>query len=143
MKTFMAKAPEVKRAWHLIDARDQVLGRIATRVATILQGKHKPIYTPHCDTGDFIVVVNADKMRFTGTKLDARMIRWHSGFIGGLKEVTLRRFMERKPEFVVRLAVRRMLPKTKLARQMLKKLKVYRGEEHPHQAQKPEPLAIK
>lgn len=142
MKTYMAKAAEVERAWHLIDAQDKVLGRMAARIATILQGKHKPIYTPHCDTGDFIVVVNADKVRITGRKLEEKKIRWHSGFIGGLKEITLKRFMEKKPEQVVRLAVRRMLPKTKLARQMIKKLKVYRGEEHPHQAQKPELLDI-
>jgi large subunit ribosomal protein L13 len=142
MKTYMAKASEVEKNWYLIDAQEEVLGRMAARIATVLQGKHKPVYTPHCDTGDFVVVVNAEKVKVTGTKMDNRMIRWHSGFIGGLKEVTLRRFMDKKPEEVVRLAVRRMLPKTKLGRQMIKKLKIYKGAEHPHEAQAPKTLEM-
>jgi large subunit ribosomal protein L13 len=142
MKTYMAKDHEVSRSWFVVDAQDRVLGRMAARIATILQGKHKPIYTPHVDTGDFVVVVNADKMRFTGTKLEDRKIRWHSGWIGGLKEITLNRLMEKKPDLVVRLAVRRMLPKSKLGRKMIKKLKIYKGGEHPHQAQKPEALEL-
>lgn len=142
MKTYMAKAGAVEQKWHLVDARDVVLGRMAARISFILQGKHKPVYTPHMDTGDFVVVVNADKVRITGQKLDKRMIRWHTGYIGGLREVSLRRYLEKKPEEVVRLAVRRMLPKSKLGRKMLNKLKIYRGEEHPHGAQKPEPLEM-
>ena len=140
MKTYMAKASEVEKNWYLIDAEEKVLGRMAARIATVLQGKHKPVYTPHCDTGDFVVVVNAEKVKITGNKIENRKIRWHSGFIGGLKEVTLKRFMEKKPEEVVRLAVRRMLPKTKLGRQMIKKLKIYKGAEHPHAAQAPQTL---
>ncbi len=140
MKTFMAKAGEVERKWYLFDADGQVLGRMAATIAKMLQGKHKPIYTPHLDTGDFIVVNNAEKVVITGNKLDQKMIRWHSGYVGGLKEVTLRSVMKKKPEDVVRMAVRRMLPKTKLGRAMLKKLKVYKGSDHPHQAQKPVPF---
>lgn len=140
MKSYMAKANEVDRAWHLFDAQEEVLGRLAAKAAIMLQGKNKPIYTPHCDTGDFVVVVNAEKVLISGTKKDDRLIRWHSGFIGGLKEIPLRRYLERKPEEVIRLAVRRMLPKTKLGRQMIKKLKVYKGPDHPHQAQNPQKL---
>lgn len=142
MKTYMAKAGTVEQKWHLVDARDVVLGRMAARISLILQGKHKPVYTPHMDTGDFVVVVNADKVRITGQKLDKRMIRWHTGYIGGLREVSLRRYLEKKPEEVVRLAVRRMLPKSKLGRKMLNKLKIYRGGDHPHGAQKPESLEM-
>jgi large subunit ribosomal protein L13 len=140
MKTYMAKAGEVERKWYLFDAQNMVLGRMAARIALILQGKHKPIYTPHVDTGDFVVVVNAAKVQLTGTKVHKRVIRWHSGFIGGLKTVPLRRFMQQKPEEVIRLAVRRMLPKSKLGRKMFKKLKVYPGPEHPHKAQGPVPM---
>jgi large subunit ribosomal protein L13 len=139
MKTHMAKASEVERKWFLFDAQDRVLGRMAVQIAVILQGKHKPIYTPHVDTGDHVVVVNAEKVKLTGTKKDNKVIRWHSGYIGGLKEVSLRRFLEEKPEEVIRLAVRRMLPKSKLGRKMFKKLKVYKGPDHPHPAQTPEP----
>lgn len=142
MKTYMAKASEVEPGWFLVNAEENVLGRMAARIAIVLQGKHKPIYTPHCDTGDFVVVVNAEKVKITGTKVENRKIRWHSGFIGGLKEVSLKRFMEKKPEDVVRLAVRRMLPKTKLGRKMIKKLKIYRGAEHPHAAQAPKTLEM-
>jgi len=137
MKTYMAKASQIDSSWYFIDAKDVVLGRMAARIAIILQGKHKPVYTPHVDTGDFIVVVNAEKVKITGAKMDKRMIRWHSGYIGGLKEVSLRRFMEKRPEDVIRLAVRRMLPKTKLGRKMIGKLKIYKGPEHPHSAQTP------
>jgi len=142
MKTYMARAGEVDKAWHLIDAEDKVLGRMAARIAIVLQGKHKPIYTPHCDTGDFVVVVNAAKVKITGAKVENRKIRWHSGFVGGLKEMTLKRFQEKKPEEVVRLAVRRMLPKTKLGRKMIKKLKIYKGDDHPHEAQAPKTLEM-
>lgn len=140
MKTYMAKTGEVEKKWHLIDAQEMVLGRMAARIAVILQGKNKPVYTPHIDTGDFVVVINAEKVQISGNKLEKRMIRWHSGFVGGLKEVPLKRFMEKKPEEVVRLAVRRMLPKSKLGRKMLKKLKIYKGSDHPHTAQQPEVL---
>ncbi len=142
MKTYMAKTGEVEQKWHLVDAQQEILGRMAARVALILQGKHRPTYTPHIDTGDFVIVVNAAKVKMTGMKLEQRVIRWHTGFIGGLREVPLKRFMEKKPEEVVRMAVRRMLPKSKLGRKMLKKLKIYKGSAHPHRAQKPEPLAF-
>lgn len=142
MKTYMAKAGDIDQKWYIIDAQKVILGRMAARVATILQGKHKPTYTPHVDTGDFIVVVNAEKVKITGQKMDKRMIRWHSGYIGGLKEVSLRRFMEKRPEDVIRLAVRRMLPKTKLGRSMISKLKIYKGDKHPHGAQAPVALDI-
>ncbi|MFH1998583.1 MAG: 50S ribosomal protein L13 [Planctomycetota bacterium] len=141
MKTYMAKANEVDRKWYLFDAQEEVLGRMAVKAATMLQGKNKPIYTPHCDTGDFVVIVNAEKVLITGNKKDQRMIRWHSGYIGGLKEVSVRRFLEKKPEELIRLAVRRMLPKTKLGHQMITKLKIYKGPDHPHQAQDPKKIA--
>ena len=140
MKTYMAKAPEVDRNWHLFNAEENILGRMAAKIATLLQGKHKPTYTPHVDTGDFVIVVNAEKVMITGNKRQNRMIRWHSGYIGGLKEIPLERFQAKKPEDLVRLAVRRMLPKTKLGRQMIRKLKIYRGPEHPHEAQMPKAI---
>ena len=138
MKSFLAKPNEVSRAWYVIDAEGKTLGRLATEVAKILRGKHKAIYTPHVDTGDFVIVVNADKVVLTGKKLDQKLYRHHSLYPGGLKETPYRRLFETKPEQPVYLAVKGMLPKNSLGRQMLKKLKVYAGPEHNHQAQKPE-----
>ena len=138
----MAKTGEVEANWHLLDARDLVLGRMASKVAMILQGKHKPIYTPHVLTGDYVLVINADKIRLTGDKKNKKMIRWHTGYIGGLKEVVLGKYLKKHPNRVVKLAVRRMLPKSKLGRKMLTRRKVYAGSEHPHEAQNPVPLNI-
>lgn len=140
MKTFVAREKDVVKQWHLVDATDQVIGRLASRIATLLRGKTKPIFTPHCDTGDFVVVVNADKAVFTGRKLDNKIYYRHSGYMGGIKATTARQAMQTKPEEVLRRAVGGMLPKNSLGRRLLKKLKVYAGAEHPHQAQKPEPL---
>lgn len=140
MKTTYPKQNEVPQAWHLVDAKDQVLGRMASRLARVLMGKHRPIYSPHFDTGEYVVVINAAQLKLTGLKAEQRMIRHHTGWVGGLKEVSLGAMMEKSPEDVVRLAVRRMLPKTRLGRQMIKKLKVYPGAEHPHAAQSPTPL---
>lgn len=143
MKTFVAKPHEVQHDWLVIDAENLVLGRLATEVARRLRGKHKPIYTPHVDTGDFVVVVNAEKIRLTGNKMDQKVFYWHSRYPGGLKSVGVREELEgRFPERVIERAVERMLPKTKLGRQMFKKLKVYAGSEHPHEAQKPKPLEL-
>lgn len=142
MKTYMAKAEEVKRKWYVIDAEGKVLGRLATEVARILRGKHKPSYTPHVDTGDFVIILNADKIVLTGNKLDQKMYRYHTGYPGGLKEIKYRRFMADKPEKAFELAVKGMLPKNSLGRAMFKKLKVYSGSEHNHQAQNPEKLEI-
>ena len=140
MKTFVAKEEEINRKWYLIDANNQILGRLASQIAIHLRGKHKPIFTPHADTGDFIVVVNAEKIRLTGTKWDNKIYYRHSGYIGGLKQISAKRLLEKKPEEVLRLAVKRMLPKNSLGRRQFKKLKVYAGPEHPHQAQRPEKL---
>jgi large subunit ribosomal protein L13 len=140
VKTYSAKPEEIVRKWHLVDADGQTLGRLASRIATILRGKDKPIYTPHLDCGDYVVVVNAEKIHVTGKKLDEKMYYRHSGYPGGLKAFTLREMLERTPERVLTLAVKRMLPKNKLGRRMLKKLKVYAGPEHPHGAQNPEAL---
>jgi large subunit ribosomal protein L13 len=142
VKTYSAKPHEVERDWFVVDAQDQTLGRLATRVATLLRGKHKPIYTPHVDCGDYVIVVNADKIHVTGQKLDQKIYYRHSGYPGGLKEVTLRRRLETHPERVVESAVRGMLPKTRLGRKMFKKLKVYAGPEHPHEAQQPTSLEL-
>jgi large subunit ribosomal protein L13 len=139
-KTYHAKPGEVQPTWHLIDAEGAVLGRMAARIAMILQGKHHARYTPHVDTGDFVVVVNASKVVLTGKKLTDRMHRWHTGYIGGLKEISAGELREHDPRRLVELAVRRMLPKTKLGRQMLKKLKVYRTTDHRHAAQQPVPM---
>ncbi|RKY22267.1 MAG: 50S ribosomal protein L13 [Planctomycetota bacterium] len=139
-KTYHAKPGEVQPAWHLIDADGVVLGRMAARIATILQGKHHARYTPHVDTGDFVVVINAQKVVLTGKKATDRMHRWHTGYIGGLKEIPAGEMREQDPRRLVELAVRRMLPKTKLGRQMLKKLKVYRDADHRHEAQQPVPM---
>lgn len=143
MKTYMAKKGEIAAKWHLVDVSDKVLGRVATRIATVLMGKHRPEYTPHVDVGDFVVVVNAANIKVTGTPKGARRTyERYSGYPGGRKVTTFKQMMAKKPEKVIREAVRRMLPKSKLGRAMLRKLKVYGGAEHPHQAQKPEPLDI-
>ncbi|MCG8541317.1 MAG: 50S ribosomal protein L13 [Clostridia bacterium] len=142
MKSYVAKPYEVERKWYVVDAEGKTLGRLATQVATILRGKHKPIFTPHVDTGDFVIIVNAEKVKLTGKKLDQKMYRWHTGYPGGLKERTYRYMMNNKPEKVVLSAVKGMLPKNSLGRKMLTKLKVYRGLEHKHEAQKPEVLDI-
>ncbi len=142
MKTYWAKPDEIEKKWFVVDADNKILGRLATEVATILMGKHKPTYTPSIDTGDFIVVVNAEKFAVTGKKMDDKMYYRHSGYLGGLKDRTLKEQLEKKPEEVIRMAVRRMLPKTKMGRAMIKKLKIYTGAEHPHAAQNPEVLEI-
>jgi large subunit ribosomal protein L13 len=142
MKTFVAKEKEVSKKWYLIDAKDRVLGRVATQIAMRLRGKHKPIYTPHADTGDFVVVVNADKVMLTGKKWDNKIYYRHSGYIGGLKQISAKKLREKRPEDILHFAVRGMLPKNSLGRRQLKKLKVYVGAEHPHQAQQPEKLEI-
>ena len=143
MSTFMAKASNVERQWYVIDAENQVLGRLASQIAAMLRGKHKPTFTPHVDTGDYIIVVNAEKIVLTGKKLDQKMYRHHTGYPGGLKEVTYRRLMATKPEFALKEAVRGMLPKGPLGYAMLKKLHVYAGATHEHQAQKPVVFEVK
>ena len=142
MKTWNAKPGEIERRWYLVDAEGRTLGRVATQIADTLRGKGKPQYTPHVDTGDFVVVVNAEKIAVTGTKLDDKIYYRHSGYPGGLKERTLREELERRPTEVIRKAVRGMLPKNRLARAQLRKLKVYAGPEHPHEAQRPEPMEV-
>jgi large subunit ribosomal protein L13 len=141
-KTFMAKEDEVDKKWYVVDAEGLVLGRLASEVARRLRGKHKPIFTPHNDTGDFVVVVNAGKVRLTGRKLDQKIYYRYSGYIGGLKETVARTLLAGKPGEMLKLAVRGMLPKNSLGRRQLKKLKIYAGAEHPHQAQKPEKLEL-
>lgn len=142
MKTFMAKAHEVERKWYVVDAEGKPLGRLASEVAKILRGKHKPEFTPHVDTGDHVIVVNAEKVVLTGKKLDQKLYRHHSLHPGGLKEIKYRAFLQEKPERAVEIAVKRMLPKNSLGRAMFRKLRVYRGPEHEHAAQKPEKLEI-
>ena len=142
MRTYSPKTGDVQRQWHVIDATDVVLGRLASQVATLLRGKHKPIYAPHVDTGDFVIVVNADKVALTGNKREAKMAYRHSGYPGGLKSRSLNEMLERRPEEVIRIAVKGMLPRNRLARKQLTKLKVYAGPEHPHQAQSPQPYEI-
>jgi large subunit ribosomal protein L13 len=143
MKTQFAKKGDVERKWYLVDAKDAILGRLATKIATYLRGKNKPVFTPHIDTGDFIIVVNANKIKLTGRKLDNKIYYHHSGYPGGLKAETAKDRLNRKPEKIITDAVWGMLPKGRLGRAMLKKLKVYRGPEHPHKAQKPEILPLK
>jgi large subunit ribosomal protein L13 len=143
MKTFMAKAEEVKRKWYVVDADGKPLGRLASEVAKILRGKNKPTFTPHVDMGDHVIVLNAEKVLLTGNKLDQKVYRHHSGWPGGLKEVAYRQLIAAKPEKVIELAVKGMLPKNSLGRAMFRKLKVYKGAEHEHQAQQPEALEIK
>lgn len=140
MKSYIAKPAEVERKWYVIDAEGQTLGRLATKVATVLRGKHKPTYTPHVDTGDHVIIINADKVVLTGKKLDQKKFRWHTGYLGGLKERSYRDMMQKQPEKVVMHAVKGMLPKNSLGRKMLTKLRVYAGSEHGHEAQMPEVL---
>ena len=141
MKTYTAKPREIEQAWRLVDADGQILGRLATEIADTLRGKNKPAYTPHIDTGDFVIVVNAEKIAVTGQKLDQKMYHRHSGYPGGLKERTLRQQLERRPTEVIRKAVKGMLPKNRLAAAQLRKLKVYAGPDHPHSAQSPKELS--
>lgn len=141
-KTYSAKAEEVERTWYVVDAEGKTLGRLATEVARILRGKHKPIYTPHVDTGDFVIIVNADKIRVTGKRLDQKMYYRHSGYMGGLKETSLRTMLNKHPERVLQLAVKGMMPKNPLGRKMYRKLKVYAAPDHPHAAQNPQPLEL-
>ena len=140
--TFIAKPAEVTRKWYLIDATGHTLGRLSTEVATILRGKHKPIYTPHVDTGDHVIIINAEKIVVTGKKLDQKTYTRHSGYVGNLKTTTLRNVLAKRPENVLMYSIRGMLPKTTLGRQMLKKLRVYKGPDHEHASQKPELLVI-
>ncbi len=142
MKTYSARPGEVSRNWLLVDAEGRTLGRMASAVAARLRGKHKPEYTPHVDTGDFVVVINADKVRVTGRKAGDKIYHSHSGYPGGLKSASFRQLIEKSPERVVRLAVRGMMPRNRLGRAMLKKLKVYAGDEHPHAAQQPRTLEL-
>jgi len=141
-KTYVTKPAEVERSWYVVDAEGQTLGRLATRVATVLRGKHKPSYSPSVDAGDYVIVVNAEKIRVTGRRMDQKVYYRHSGYMGGLTEITLRQQLERYPERVLGDAVRGMLPKNALGRKMLRKLKVYAGPKHPHQAQQPEPMEL-
>lgn len=143
MKTYMAKGETVERNWYVVDATDMVLGRLSSQVAAILRGKHKPIFTPHVDAGDHVIIVNAAKVRLTGNKLDKKEYIHHTGFPGGLKSVKYRTLMQQKPEFAVYESIRRMMPKGTLGAQMLTKLRVYAGPEHEQQAQKPEVLVLK
>lgn len=140
MKTFMASPSTVERKWYVVDAEGKTLGRLSSEIASVLRGKKKPIYTPHVDAGDYVIVVNADKVSVTGKKLDQKMYYHHSDYVGGMRETTLKEMMQKKPEFVITHAVKGMLPKGPLGRQMLKKLHVYAGPEHDHAAQKPETL---
>ena len=142
MKTYVAKEHEVKKNWYLVNAENKILGRLAAQIAMRLRGKHKPIFTPHADTGDFIVVINAEKVALTGKKWSNKIYYRHSGYIGGLKQISAKKLLEKKPEDVLRFAVKGMLPKNSLGRRQLKKLKVYAGSEHPHQAQQLEALEI-
>jgi large subunit ribosomal protein L13 len=141
-RTYVTKPAEVKRSWYVVDAQGQTLGRLATQIATILRGKHKPTYSPSVDCGDFVVVVNAEKIHVTGRRLDQKIYYRHSGYMGGLTEITLRQQLEDHPDRVITSAVRGMLPKNKIGRKMLKMLKVYAGPDHPHQAQQPEQLQL-
>ena len=142
-KTYSAKPGEVERGWYVVDADGETLGRLATRIADALRGKLKPEYTPHIDTGDFVIVVNCERIRVTGKKMDDKIYYRHSGYHGGLREETLRDLLGRRPEEVIRRAVKGMVPRTRLGRAQLRKLKVYAGPEHPHEAQAPKPLAGK
>lgn len=143
MKSFMASPSTIERKWYVVDATGHTLGRLASEIASILRGKNKPTYTPHIDTGDYVIVVNADKIQVTGKKLDQKVYYNHSDYVGGMKETTLREKMAKKPEDVIYLAVKGMFPKGPLGREMITKLHVYAGADHKHQAQKPEVLEIK
>ncbi len=142
MRTYTPKAHEIERRWWIVDAADKPLGRLATEIARVLRGKHKPMYTPHLDTGDHVVVINASRVALTGRKAEQKTYFRHSGYMGGEKHIPFRRMIEKHPERVIELAVKGMLPKNDLGRAMRKKLKVYAGAEHPHQGQRPEPLEI-
>lgn len=142
MKTYTVGAKDIEREWCLVNAEGKTLGRLASEIANVLRGKHKPIYTPHLDCGDYVIVINADKVRVTGRKLDQKVYYHHSGYPGGIKSISLRDQLQRHPERVLQAAVRGMLPKNALGRKMLKKLKVYAGDSHPHQAQQPKVLEI-
>lgn len=140
--TYSAKESDNKGNWLVVDARDMVLGRLASQVAARLRGKHNPLYTPHVDCGDFVIVLNADKVKLTGRKADQKMYYHHSGYIGGLKSINAEKLLEKRPEDLIRFAVKGMLPKNRLGRKLFKKLKVYSGSEHPHQAQQPQVLEL-
>jgi large subunit ribosomal protein L13 len=142
VKTYTARAEDIEREWFLVDAQGKTLGRLASEIAQVLRGKHKPIYTPHLDCGDYVIVVNADKVRVTGRKLDQKMYYRHSGYPGGIKSINLRDQLQKHPERVLQAAVRGMLPKNRLGRKMLQKLKIYAGDSHPHQAQQPKVLEV-
>lgn len=142
MRTFTAKREEAERHWYVVDAKNKVLGRLASELAKILRGKHKPQFTPHVDTGDYVIVVNAEKVNLTGNKLKDKVYYSHSGYPGGIKSVTAEDLKAKKPEDLIRFAVKGMLPKNRLGRKLFKKLKVYAGGEHPHQAQQPKPIEI-
>ena len=143
MKSYMAKGETVERSWYVVDATDMVLGRLSSQVAAILRGKHKPIFTPHVDCGDHVIIINAEKVRLTGRKLDQKTHSHHTGFPGGIKEVNYRTLLQQKPEFAVYESIRRMMPKGPLGAQMLKKLRVYAGPNHNHEAQQPQALELK
>ena len=140
MKSYMASPATIERKWYVVDAADKTLGRLSSQIASVLRGKNKPTYTPSVDTGDYVIVINADKIKVTGKKMDQKMYYRHSDYVGGMKEATLKEMMAKKPEDVIKLAVKGMLPKGPLGRQMIKKLHVYAGAEHAHEAQKPEVL---
>jgi large subunit ribosomal protein L13 len=142
MKSYMAHPASVERKWHLIDAEGQTLGRLATEIARLLRGKNKPQYTPHIDTGDFVVVVNAERVVVTGKKAEQKVYRRHTGYPGGLREMSYEVMLERKPTEILRRAVKGMMPRTRLGRQQIRKLKIYAGPEHPHEAQAPEPYEV-
>ena len=142
MKTYTVRKGDIKREWYVVDAQGKTLGRLASEIARILRGKHKPIYVPHLDCGDYVIVVNAEKVRVTGKKLDQKVYYRHSGYPGGLKSINLRDQLQKHPTRVLEAAVRGMLPKNRLGRAMIKKLKVYAGDSHPHQAQQPKALAL-
>ncbi len=142
MKSFVAKPLEVERKWYVVDAEGKTLGRMSTEIATVLRGKHKPIYTPHVDCGDYVIVINAEKVEVTGKKRKEKIYKSHSGYPGGLKEITFEKLQAKKPEEIIRHSIKGMLPKGRLGRQMYKKLKVYAGPEHNHKAQKPEVLKV-
>src|SRR5688572_4292731 len=143
MKTYTPKAEDISHHWWIVDAENKPLGRLATEIASILRGKHKPIFTPHLDTGDHVIVVNAEKVHLSGRKRTDKMYRWHSGYIGGLREVRAEEMLKNRPERVIEWAVQGMLPKNRLGRAMAKKLKVYRGGTHPHEAQRPQTLEMR
>lgn len=142
MKTYTPKLEDIQRQWYVVDAEDQILGRLATRIASVLRGKHKPMFTPHLDTGDYVVVINAEKVRLSGDKAEKKEYFRHSGYVGGGRHIPFKRMLQTHPDRVIRLAVKGMLPKNKLGRRMRKKLRVYAGSEHPHESQQPKQLEI-